>query len=82
MANNTFGEVKLRNAGEYVVKNFKFGLVPRYISQAFTRYQNTYVNIKNARMTPFFHFVGFCIVVNYMIDYKFHLKYQKHRKYH
>lgn len=79
---SNFGDVKLRNVGEYLMKNFKFTLVPQYLGQAFTSYQNKYVNVKNARMTPFFHFMGVVMVLNYMIDYKHNLKYEKHRKHH
>lgn len=77
-----FSELRLRNVGDYVAKNFKFGAVPSYLNQAMLRYQAKYVHVKNARMTPFWHFVGMCMLVNYMIDYKYHLKYEKHRKYH
>lgn len=79
---NNFGDIKLRNVGEHFAKNFKFRLIHRYIGQAFTSYQSKYVNVKNAKMTPFFHFIGVVMVMNYMIDYKYNLKYEKHRKYH
>jgi hypothetical protein len=77
-----FRDVKLRNVGDYLMKNFKFGLIPRYIGQGLTRYQNKYVNVKNAKMTPFFHFMAGVVLLNYMIDYKYNLKYEKNRKYH
>lgn len=76
------GDIRLRDVGEYVGKNFKFTQIPQYVAQAFGRYQNKYVNIRNARITPFFHCAAVCMVMNYMIAYKYFLKYEKHRKYH
>ena len=77
-----FGEVRLRSVGEYVSKNFRFGGIPSYLNQSLQRYQAKYVHVKNARVTPFWHFIGTVMLVNYAIAYKFHLKYNKHRKYH
>ena len=76
-----FGQVKVRNMGEYIGKNFRFSAIPSSISRLATSYRAKYVTCKNARMTPFFHMVGACMLLNYMIDYKYHLKYEKMRKY-
>ena len=77
-----FGDIQLRNLGGYLSKNFKFGAIPQYISSWTDKYAARYIHVKNARMTPFFHVAGAIILFNYMLDYKFHLKYEKHRKYH
>lgn len=76
------GEVKLRNVGEYAKKNIRLGSLPGYLVQLGEAYRAKYVTIRNARMTPFFHMAGVCMLLNYLIDYKFHLKYEKMRKYH
>lgn len=75
-----FGDVRVRDAGQYIVKNFRS--FPQFVGRLIHTYRATYITCKNARMTPFFHIVGVCIVLNYMIDYKYHLKYEKLRKYH
>ena len=77
-----FSEIKLRNVGDYTAKNFKFGNIPYYFSGAFRAYRTKYVRARNAGITPFFHFVGMAMFINYLIDYNWHLKYEKHRKYH
>lgn len=82
MAEKKFGDVAIRNAGDYVLKNFKFSSIPPAISRFATNYRAKYVNVKNARMTPFFHMVGVAMFLNYVIDYRFHLKHEKLRKYH
>ena len=79
---SNFWDVRVRDAGEYVVKNFRFGAIPEYVSRFTQAYRAKYVTCKNARMTPFWHCVGVCIVLNYMIAYKYHLKHEKMRKYH
>ncbi len=82
MADSGFGQVKVRNIGEYAVKNFRFSSLFNSIGRFATKYRATYVNCKNARMTPFFHVVGVAMALNYLIDYKYHLKHEKLRKYH
>ena len=76
-----FGEVKLRNVGSYF-HNFKFSSISQSFSRWIDMYQAKYVHVKNARMTPFFHIAGACMLVNYLIAYNYHLKYEKNRKYH
>lgn len=76
------GQVKVRNVGEYVAKNFRFSSIFSSISRFGNNYRAKYVTCKNARMTPFFHVVGAAMILNYLIDYKYHLKHEKLRKYH
>lgn len=78
----SFGQVSVRDAGQYLVKNVRLSEIPQTMGRWVSAYRAKYVTCKNARMTPFFHAVGVCMLLNYMIDYKFHLKYEKHRKYH
>ena len=77
-----FGEVRVRDAGNYIAKNFRFGSIPSVLGRWVGGYRAKYVTCKNAKMTPFFHLVGVAMVLNYMIAYKFHLKHEKMRKYH
>lgn len=77
-----FGLLKLREVGGYVAKNYKFTLIPQYVAGAFRAYRSKYVNASNAGIRPFFHFVGVCIFINYLIEYNWMLKYEKNRKYH
>ena len=77
-----FGQVKLRSVGEYAIKNVRFSAIPGTVGRWVGAYRARYITCKNARMTPFFHLVGVCMLMNYMIDYKYHLKHEKLRKYH
>ena len=79
---SSFWDVKLRDVGEYTVKNFSFRSCGSAISRAVTAYRAKYVTCKNARMTPFFHLVGAVIVLNYMIEYKHLRAHESMRKYH
>ena len=76
----SFGEVRVRDAAQYAAKNFRS--FPQYVGRLVHAYRAKYITCKNARMTPFFHFVGVCIALNYLVDYKYHLKHEKLRKYH
>eukprot|EP00731_Ephydatia_muelleri_P027061 Em0018g1161a len=78
---SNLGDVKLRDLGEYTLKNFRLGSIPSYASRAVASYRAKYVTCKNARLTPFLHLAGVCMVLNYMIHYK-HLKHDRIRKYH
>lgn len=78
----SFGQAKLRNVGEYAVKNFSFSAMPSAVGRWVGAYRARYVTCKNARMIPFFHCVGVCMLISYAIDYKYHLKHEKMRKYH
>lgn len=75
-------DVQVRNLGAYTAKNFSFGKIAPTVGRWVGAYRAKYVTCKNARMTPFWHLLGVCIVLNYVIDYKFHLKHEKLRKYH
>ncbi len=79
---NGIGDVQVRNVGNYVVKNFRFSSIPSAVGRFASNYRARYVTCKNARMTPFFHVVGVAMFLNYLIDYKYHLKHEKLRKYH
>lgn len=74
-------DVKLRDVGQYVAKNFSLNSLSAGTVRMVTAYRAKYITCKNARMTPFWHAVGFCILLNYMVDYK-HLKQHRLRKYH
>ena len=82
MSSGNIGQIRVRDAGEYVVKNVRWSGISPAIGRWISAYRAKYVTCKNARMTPFFHMVGVCMVLNYIIDYKFHLKHEKLRKYH
>ena len=69
----SFGDSSLRNVGTYIAKNGSLANAVDVIGRAVNRYRAKYVVCKNARMTPFWHVVGFCMVVNYAIEYP-HLK--------
>ena len=75
-------QVKLRHVGDYLANNFKITGFFRRATRWRDEYQAKYVTNKNAGIAPAIHFGGFAILVNYMIDYKYHLKYEKMRKYH
>lgn len=77
----SFWNVPLRRAGQHIIENFRFSQIPSYIGQAARAYRAKYVTPKNAGLTPWWHAVGVCILVNYMIEYK-HLKKERLRKYH
>ena len=79
---SSFGQVRVRDAGEYIVKNVRFSQISPALGRWVSAYRARFVTCKNARMTPFFHMVGVCMLLNYTIDYKFHLKHEKVRKYH
>lgn len=79
---SSFSQVRVRDAGEYIVKNVRFSQISPALGRWVSAYRARFVTCKNARMTPFFHMVGVCMLLNYMIDYKFHLKHEKVRKYH
>ena len=81
MAANSLWEVRVRDVGEHVVKNFRFGSIIPFMSRMVHNYRATYITCKNARMLPFWHLVGVCMLVNYVIDYR-HLKHERLRKYH
>ena len=78
----SFGQIAVRDTGRYVAENVRFKTMFSSIGQWTSAYRAKYVTVKNARMTPFFHMVGVCMLLNYLVDYKFHLKYEKQRKYH
>ena len=77
----SFWTTPLRDVGSYIVKNFRVSQVPSYVSRSVEAYRAKYVTPKNAGMTPYWHVVGVCILVNYIIDYR-HLKHERLRKYH
>lgn len=79
---SSFWDVKLRDVGEYTVKNFSLRSCGSAISRAVAAYRAKYVTCKNARMTPFFHLVGAVIVLNYMIEYKHLRAHESMRKFH
>lgn len=68
-----FWDVKLRDVGEYTVKNFSLKSFGSGIARAVSAYRAKYITCKNARIMPFFHLVGVMMVLNYMIEYK-HLR--------
>ena len=75
-------DVKLRNLGEHVVKNFSLRKTGSFIRNAAERYRLRYIDRPKAGIRPFFHVVAVCMVINYMIEYK-HLKaHEAMRKYH
>ena len=65
----TFGETSLRNVGSFIAKNFSLTTAVDAIGRAGARYRAKYITCKNARMTPFWHAVGLCMVLNYYIEY-------------
>lgn len=78
-------DVRLRDVGKYIQRNVSRGSVvgfPRVLSRWADIYRAKYVHVKNARMTPFFQIGGVIMLMNYMIDYRYNLKYEKMRKYH
>ncbi len=78
-----FWDVPVRDAGKYIVGNVSLSKIPRMTGRMFEAYRARYVLPRNAGLTPLLHIVGFCIVVNYLIDYKKgHLKLDRWRKYH
>ena len=78
----TLWDVKLRDVGQYVAKNMSLQSLSAGSVRLVNAYRAKYITCRNARLTPFWHAVGLCILLNYAIDYKYHLKYEKHRKYH
>ena len=78
-------EVRLRDVGRFIQRNVTTRSIvgfPKTLGRWVNIYRAKYINVKNARLTPFLHIGGFIMLVNYMIDYRFHLKYEKWRKYH
>jgi len=73
--------VKLRNLTDYLEKNFKITGFVRRVQRWKEEYQVKYVS-KDAGILPAIHFGGLAMLLNYMIAYKYHLKYEKLRKYH
>ena len=69
----SFGDSSLRNVGSYIARNGSLTNAIDAIGRAVSRYQAKYIVCKNAKLTPFWHIVGFCMVVNYAIEYP-HLK--------
>ena len=69
----SFGDSSLRNVGMYIAKNSSLTNAVNAISKAVSRYHAKYVVCENAQLTSFWHVVGFCMVVNYVIEYP-HLK--------
>lgn len=78
---SSLAETRLRGVGQWLGKNFRFKDIPSATGRLVRAYRAKYVTCKNARMTPFFHFVAFAMVLNYFIEYK-HLKTERLRKYH
>lgn len=74
-------DLKLRDVGQYVVNNFSFRSLSAGSVRMIHAYRAKYITCKNARLTPFWHAVGLCILLNYMVDYN-HLKHERMRKYH
>lgn len=75
-------DVKLRDVGLYVARNMSPQSLSAGSARLLNAYRAKYVSCRNARLTPFWHALGLVILLNYMIDYKYHLKHEKHRKYH
>lgn len=73
------GETRVRDLPRFIAKNVRFFETVGRLASA---YRAKYVTCKNAGIRPFFHMGAVCMVLNYMIDYKFHLKYEKNSKYH
>ena len=77
----SLGATTLRNLGEYLGRNgTPSGLAHNLVKFA-NNYQARWVNVKGAKMTPFWHLVFLGIGINYAIEYP-HLKHSQHRKYH
>ena len=68
----------------FVISKLEGSLTSTYVSLTWPvcSYRAKYITCKNAGIRPFFHMGAVCMVLNYMIDYKFHLKYEKNSKYH
>lgn len=77
----SFWDVKVRDVGQYVARNFSLNSLSTGAVRLVTAYRTKYITCKNAKMTPVWHAVGLCILLNYMVDYK-HLKQYRLRKYH
>jgi hypothetical protein len=77
-----FGDIKIRNLGEYVVKNFSMQQMGAAISRGVRSYRAKYITCRKAGMAPYFHMLGVCIVLNYMIEYKHLRAHESIRKYH
>ena len=77
----SLGATAIKNLGEYLGRNATpAGLVHNLVRFS-KSYQARYVNVKGAKMTPFWHLVFLGIGINYAIEYP-HLKHSQHRKYH
>ena len=74
-------DVKLRELGQYMAKNLSMKSLTSGTARLAHAYRAKYVTCKNARLTPFWHALGLCVVLCYMVDYK-HLKHDRMRKYH
>ena len=69
----TFGETSLRNIGSYLAKNASMTHAWDGLARAASTYRSKYISCRNARATPFWHAVFFCMAVNYYLEYP-HLK--------
>ena len=76
------GDVKVRNLGEYIVKNFSLRQIGSTISRGVGAYRARYITCRKAGMAPYFHMLGVCILLNYMIEYKHLRAHESLRKYH
>ena len=77
----SLGATTLRNLAEYLAKNATPAHLSANLVKFANNYQAKYVNVKGAKMTPFWHLVFLGIGINYAIEYP-HLKHSQHRKYH
>lgn len=73
--------MKLRDLGQHMAKNASLKSLSSGSVGLIQAYRAKYITCKNPRLTPWWHAVGLCIVLNYMVDYK-HLKDQRIRKHH
>ena len=78
----SFWDMKLKQFGGWIWTTFNPRTLPATTSTAIQNYRAKYVTCKNARMTPFFHCVAVCILLNYMIEFKHLRKHESLRKYH
>lgn len=75
----SLSDTRVRDLPRYVARNVRFfETMGRLVSM----YRAKYITCKYPGIAPFFHMGAMCMVLNYMIDYKFHLKYEKASKYH
>ena len=73
------GDTRVRDLPRFIAKNVRFF---ETAGRLINMYRAKYITCKNAGIRPFFHLGGACMVISYMIDYNYHLKYEKHSKYH